>query len=153
MQYIEETVAAPKSECFLCEALSHGNDRERLLLHRGDLTFVILNLYPYNNGHLLVAPIRHIGEMDELTVDEMTGLFDHVRKAVNWLKAAIQPHGFNIGINIGRVAGAGLPDHLHIHIVPRWNGDTNSMPVLGGTKVISQGLQSTYDDLRKVIND
>lgn len=153
MEYIKDTISAPESDCFLCEALTHDDDRERLLLNRRDLTFVIMNLYPYNNGHLLVAPNRHIGELDEMTYDEMTNLFDHVRKAVNWLKAAIQPHGFNIGINLGRVAGAGLSEHLHIHIVPRWNGDTNSMPVLGGVKVISQGLQSTYDELFKVIED
>ncbi len=163
LEYIQESVVAPKCDCFLCEAVAHGavahgavashTDRERLLLHRDELTFVILNLYPYNNGHLLVAPYRHVGEMDDLTVDEMTELFTVTRKAVNWLKKAFNPNGFNIGINLGRVAGAGLPEHLHIHIVPRWDGDTNFMPVLGLAKVISQGLNSTYDDLKRAMEE
>lgn len=153
LEYIKTTVLQPEQECFLCEAVSDDKDRERLVLHRGKATFVIINLYPYNNGHLLVAPNRHLSTIDELKSEEMVELFDFTRRAVRWVKRAFNPHGYNIGMNIGRVAGAGVPDHLHMHIVPRWNGDTNFMPVLGGTKVISEGLQSTYDRLKEAIRE
>jgi len=152
LEYIKSAVTRPDG-CFLCEALASGNDREKLLLHRDKLTFVIMNLYPYNNGHLLVAPIRHVGGLDDLTTDELTALGEHTRRAVRWLDKAYTPHGYNIGLNLGRVAGAGLPDHIHWHIVPRWDGDTNFMPVLGGTKVIAEGLRASYDQIKKVIEE
>ncbi len=152
LEYIKSAVKS-ESDCFLCEAFNAGKDRDRLILHRGENAFVIMNLYPYNNGHLLVAPNRHAGDLDDLSVDELTELFVLVRRANNWLRKTYNPHGFNIGVNIGRVAGAGLPEHVHVHIVPRWNGDVNFMPVLGFVKVISEGLQSTYDTIRKVIDE
>jgi len=158
MPYIEEASAKgeehPKqdeSTCFLCAAVNDTHDRERLVLHRSRLCFVIMNLYPYNNGHLLVTTNRHESDLHQLSNEEMVDLFELMRRAVGWLEKAYNPHGFNVGINLGRVAGAGLPGHLHIHIVPRWNGDTNFMPVLGHTKVISQGLDATYSLLRKII--
>lgn len=138
--------------CFLCDAVAAGNDREHLLLHRDELVFIIMNLYPYNNGHLLVAPYRHVGELDELSSEESAALGEVTRKAVKWMNEAYQPQGYNIGLNLGRVAGAGLPDHLHWHIVPRWDGDHNFMPVLGYTKVISEGLLASYDRIRQVID-
>ncbi len=150
LEYIKEATGT-KPDCFLCEALGADEDRERLLLYRGEKSFVIMNRYPYNNGHLLIAPNRHVATLDELELDEMTQLFDLVRKATGWLTKAYSPQGFNIGINLGRVAGAGLPGHVHVHIVPRWDGDVNFMPVLGFTKVISEGLQSSWDQLRSVI--
>jgi len=152
LEYIRSAVVNPKG-CFLCEALSAGDDRERLLVHRSELSFVIMNLYPYNNGHLLVAPIRHARGLDDLAKDELSALSEHVRQAVKWLEEVYEPDGYNIGLNLGRVAGAGLPDHIHWHIVPRWDGDTNFMPVLGGAKVISEGLQASYDRIKKVAEE
>ena len=139
-------------ECFLCDARETGADRDKLVLLCDDLALAIMNRYPYNNGHLLIAPNRHVGELDELDSQEILALFDLTRRAVGWLEKAYTPHGFNIGINLGRAAGAGLPGHLHVHIVPRWDGDTNFMPVLGGVKVVSEGLTSSYDVLRGIID-
>jgi len=110
-----------------------------------------MNRYPYNNGHLLISPNRHIEDLDDLSIPELTALFDLTRRAKNWLRKAYNPDGFNIGINQGRESGAGLPEHLHVHVVPRWDGDTNFMPVLGFTKVISQGLHSSYDEILEIV--
>ena len=125
-------------------------DRENLILHRGKQCFVIMNLFPYNNGHLMVVPYAHaadIGAIDKNTSGELWDLVCLCRKA---LTETLHPDGFNIGINLGRTAGAGIDTHLHVHIVPRWNGDTNFMPVLGEAKVISQALHETYDALLPV---
>jgi ATP adenylyltransferase len=158
MPYIEEASARgeehprqDENSCFLCAAQQGTEDKEKLVLSRAPLSFVIMNLYPYNNGHLLVTPNRHISDLNGLSHEELADLFELTRRAVSWLEKAYQPHGFNVGINLGRVAGAGLPGHMHVHIVPRWNGDTNFMPVLGHTKVISQGLEATYTLLSKII--
>jgi len=139
--------------CFLCHAIRQPPERWRevLVLHRGEKSFIILNKYPYNSGHLMIVPIEHVGdyeELDEETVLEMDGL---LRLSLKALKKVLKPHGFNIGYNLGRPAGAGLESHIHMHVVPRWNGDTNFMPVIANTKVISQDLLSTYDRLREVI--
>jgi len=139
--------------CFLCHAIRQPPERWRevLVLHRGEKSFIILNKYPYNSGHLMIVPIEHVGdyeELDEETVLEMDGL---LRLSLKALKKVLKPHGFNIGYNLGRPAGAGLESHIHMHVVPRWNGDTNFMPVIANTKVISQDLFSTYDRLREVI--
>ncbi|MDP8239977.1 MAG: HIT domain-containing protein [Candidatus Hatepunaea meridiana] len=152
LEYIQSAVKHP-SGCFLCEALDTNDDREKLVIHRDELVFLIMNLYPYNNGHLLVVPNRHIGELKDLTTDELTALGELTRKAVRWMDIAYEPHGYNIGLNLGRVAGAGLPGHLHWHIVPRWDGDTNFMPVLGCVKIISEGLKAGYDRIRQVIEE
>ena len=152
LEYIKSTVKEPDG-CFLCEAVKAGDDRERLLLHRDELVFIIMNLYPYNNGHLLIAPYRHVGTLDDLSTEELNAISDVTRKAVRWLERAFSPHGFNIGLNLGKAGGAGLPAHLHWHVVPRWDGDSNFMPVLGCVKVISDGLASTYDQLRRAIEE
>jgi ATP adenylyltransferase len=110
-----------------------------------------MNRFPYNSGHLLVAPVRHVGEMEEMTVEELTALSVTTKESIGWLKEVYSPHGYNLGMNLGRVAGAGLPGHIHVHIVPRWNGDANFMPIIGQTKVISEDLSSGYDRLLKVI--
>lgn len=133
-------------KCIFCEKLESERDRENLLLMRGEKTFVIMNLYPYNNGHLLIAPKRHVGEIEELTEEEMMELFRVTQKMVRVLRA-FNPEGFNVGINIGRIAGAGVPGHFHIHVVPRWGGDTNFMPVFGDVRVISESLEVTYNKL------
>jgi len=146
IDYIKE----PKPEgCFFCKYPQESDDKKHLIVHRGKKSFVLLNYYPYNNGHLMIAPYQHtsdIGSLDDETKLEIINLIDHCMKA---LKEQLSAEGFNTGINSGQVGGAGINDHLHIHVVPRWNGDTNFMPVLGETKVVSQGLEETWELLRK----
>lgn len=139
--------------CIFCEKLNAGTDkdRENFVLYRGDNVFVILNIYPYNNGHLLVAPMRHVGDIEELTAIEMQELFAVTQHMVRVQRDAFNPDGFNVGINLGKIAGAGIPGHLHIHIVPRWGGDTNFMPVLGDVRVISEALEATYTKLEQAL--
>ncbi len=130
--------------CLFCRLQKSSQDTRHYILTRTPLSYAVLNLYPYNNGHVLVVPNRHVASVGELSeaekIDWLT-LFDRVVEA---LKKTIHPHGFNAGINLGTVAGAGIPKHLHFHIVPRWEGDTNFMPVLGDTKVVSESLDSVY---------
>ena len=134
--------------CVMCE-LSKGDveDPETLLVNKGNFTFTVLNLYPYNNGHLMVVPFRHTGDFSTLTSEEKIEIMDKLQIAEKALKNISGPEGFNIGANLGRVSGAGIHEHIHFHIVPRWNGDTNFMPVLGEVKVISQDLLRTKKDL------
>jgi ATP adenylyltransferase len=131
--------------CIFCDALNSGNDTEVLIITRRKTCFVILNKYPYNSGHMMVAPYRHIADMDDLTDEEMKEMMDTVREAMKILKNVCNPHGFNLGMNIGRVAGAGVPGHIHLHIVPRWNGDTSFMPVLADIKLVSQSLEEVQE--------
>jgi ATP adenylyltransferase len=136
--------------CFLChDAEPSAQDDENLVLWRTERCVAVLNRYPYNNGHLLVAPRRHVGTLDDLEGAEMTELMRLTRDAQRALTLSIQPQGFNVGINFGRCAGAGLPGHLHVHIVPRWNGDTNFVSVCSETKVISQSLEACLAQLRE----
>jgi ATP adenylyltransferase len=128
-------------------------DDENYVLTRGDKVFVLLNIYPYNNGHLLVAPKRHVGDITELTEEESLELFLTTQKMVAMLRKAFNPEGFNVGVNVGKIAGAGIPGHFHIHIVPRWGGDTNFMPVIGDVRVISEGLEMTYRKLKEALAD
>lgn len=137
--------------CFLCEAIREGVNPSSLALYLDDLSLIILNRYPYNTGHLMLAPRRHIGELGELERDELIALGELTQRAVRWLGIVYHPQGFNIGMNLGRVAGAGLPGHLHLHIVPRWNGDTNYMPLIAKTKVLSESLQDSWHRLHQVI--
>lgn len=139
--------------CFLCEAVAATTeDRQRLVVTRGKLVFAILNRYPYNNGHLLVAPLAHKGQLAELSPAEHSECMQLITHAVDIIRAAMNADGFNVGLNLGRVAGAGLPGHLHWHIVPRWNGDTNFMPVLGDVDVISQSLDSAWQLLSEAFS-
>lgn len=131
--------------CFLCRMFAEDTDRENLVLFRGTTCVISMNRYPYTSGHLMVSPIRHIAELDELTAEEEQEFSELTRRAVAALRGALQPEGFNVGINLGAAAGAGLKDHLHRHIVPRWIGDTNFMPVVGGPRVIPETLAATYD--------
>ncbi len=130
--------------CVFCAAKRGGADRLRRVVARGRDAFALLNLYPYTNGHLLVAPYRHVGTLEQLTDEEWTELGRLTRRLVTRVRVALRPHGFNIGVNLGRVAGAGIPGHLHLHIVPRWQGDTNFMPVVSGTRILSQSLDRLY---------
>ena len=143
-----------KNECFICHDLKNKrNDDENLVLWRTKNCIVILNRFPYNNGHLLIAPIRHIPGLDQTSDEEMLEMTKLIREAQNALSLVIKPHGFNIGMNFGRCAGAGLPGHLHIHIVPRWDGDTNFVNVCSDTNVISQSLSELLEQLKKVSSE
>jgi ATP adenylyltransferase len=142
-------------ECFLCHAVRQDSSkwRELLVLFKSTRSFIILNKFPYNSGHLMIVPLEHTSDyesLDEKTVLDMDRL---LKLSLRALKRTFKPHGFNIGYNLGRPAGAGLETHLHMHVVPRWNGDTNFMPVVGKTKVISQSLEDTYDRLKRAIDE
>jgi ATP adenylyltransferase len=145
VEYIERHV---ESGCILCQKPREDNDEANLILHRGQHNFIIMNAFPYNPGHLMVAPYRHIAHLQNLTEQEAKEHFDIVKKGLRLLKEVMKPAGFNIGLNLGKVAGAGIAEHLHSHIVPRWQGDTNFMPVLSDTKVMSEGLSALYGKLR-----
>ena len=148
-QYIDSIQDKDKAQgCVLCAASKKKvDDPENLLVDKGELTFTVLNLYPYNNGHMMIVPYRHTSDFSSLTTEESSEIIAKLKLAEKALKIAFNPEGFNIGLNLGKVSGAGLDDHLHFHIVPRWNGDTNFMPVLGEVKVISQDLFSTKKKL------
>jgi len=148
MAYIE--MKSPPG-CIFCNKPAENRDEENLILYRGETAFVLLNLFPYNNGHLMVAPYRHIASLSDLEDTEHLEMMRLTARCTEWLKAAFGPDGFNIGINLGRVAGAGIEDHLHIHVVPRWNGDTNFMPVVGDTKVLPDSLQNTLMKLKAAL--
>jgi ATP adenylyltransferase len=139
--------------CFLCETSAARDDQANLIVARGPEAFVILNRFPYNTGHLMVAPYRHVGELDELTHPELDEIWAWTRRSVSAHREASQPQGFNIGMNLGTVAGAGVPGHIHLHVVPRWDGDTNFMPVVGDTKVLPELLSETYARLRPLLTD
>ncbi len=143
------------NECIFCKIISYDRekDKENLILHRGDTAFIVLNKYPYNNGHLLIVPYSHVPSLEYLSDEEILEMMKLVKYSILALRKAMNPDGFNVGINIGRVAGAGVEDHVHIHIVPRWNGDTNFMPVLAETKVISESLQDSYERISKALRE
>ena len=141
-------------DCFICHNRENPNDDdENLVVWRREKSIVILNRYPYNNGHLLIAPTRHIAELDDADDEELLELTKLVRESQKALSLAINPHGFNVGMNFGRCAGAGLPGHLHIHVVPRWSGDTNFINVCGNADVISQSLTELLGLLKQVSAD
>ena len=135
--------------CIFCNRLKAKKDSDNYILRRGKTCFVILNLYPYNTGHLMVVPNRHVANLEDLSPAEAQEIMTISSQSVIALKKALKPEGFNLGTNLERAAGAGIKDHIHIHIVPRWNGDTNFMPVLSQTKVLSLSLQSVYRKLKK----
>ena len=146
LAYVAATPKSPEEDgCFICGGLAEADDRKNLIALRTPRTAVVLNRYPYNNGHLLIAPLAHKGTFSDLDEGESLELQQTLRRMISILDEAISPHGYNVGLNLGRVAGAGLPGHLHWHLVPRWNGDTNFMPVVSDTKVISQSLDALYD--------
>jgi ATP adenylyltransferase len=146
---IQRLLAGGDPSCFLCRGAASNDDRPRLVVQHGPHSLTILNRYPYNNGHLLVAPSRHVARLDELTPDESHELLQTITKMVGVLERTIRAEGFNVGLNLGQIAGAGLPGHLHWHIVPRWSGDTNFMPVAAGIRVIPQSLEVLWEILTK----
>jgi ATP adenylyltransferase len=149
MTYIGKEDKGGDCGCFFCRAYGEeGRERENLLLARGPKSLVMLNRYPYSNAHLMIAPARHVGVMEEATEGEGAELWRMATRSKLALSEALAPEGFNVGINQGRVAGAGVLDHLHIHVVPRWNGDVNFMPVFADVRVIPQALEETWEKLR-----
>lgn len=149
LQYIK---ASRTEGCIFCSLPGEGRDREHGILYQGRHAFVILNAFPYNSSHLMVVPRRHVARPDVLTADERLELFHLMTASMQAVTEEYRPEGFNVGMNLGRAAGAGIDDHLHIHVVPRWIGDTNFMPVVGDVKVMPEDLTATYDRLAGPIN-
>ncbi len=139
--------------CFLCDYPKMDKDDETFIVWRGKNVFIILNRFPYNSGHVLIAPYRHVSDLSELTKDEVLELHYASTLIMKAIKQEFRPHGFNVGLNLGKAAGASIYDHLHLHVVPRWDGDTNFMPVIADTKVVSEGLEETYKRLKKAISE
>jgi ATP adenylyltransferase len=160
MQYIlgvkseSELEAEKKHECVLCAKYKAGpaDDRKNLVLFRGKHSFILMNLYPYNSGHLMFVPYTHSGDYESLPGEDVAEMTELSRKMIPVMRSAMNPQGFNLGINLGRVAGAGIIDHVHLHMVPRWNGDCNFMPVLSDTKIISEHIETTYDKIKREID-
>ena len=142
---IEYILGEKKGRCIFCAAL---RDQDELTLFKGEITIVTMNKFPYINGHLLVAPVRHVSTLHQLNKTEMGELLATVEQSVGILKTAMKPDGFNVGLNLGKVAGAGVEEHLHFHIVPRWFGDTNALTVFGEVRVIPEHLKATYNNLK-----
>jgi ATP adenylyltransferase len=136
-------------ECIFCAKPGAGDDEAKLIVHRGELCFAILNAYPYNNGHLMVAPFRHVPSIEDLEAEELSELMALSQRSLAALREGYGPDGFNLGINQGKIAGAGVEDHVHLHVVPRWGGDTNYMPVIGSTRVLPQSLADSWRTLRE----
>ena len=147
IESISEKNDGKDRKCIFCEKFSQNNDQENLVVFRGSLSAIVMNLYPYNGGHLMIVPFAHKGSFEELTDEENDDIMKQVRLAIKLLRKTSHPDGFNFGANLGKVSGAGIADHVHFHVVPRWNGDTNFMTVLGDTKVISEELQDIYKKL------
>ena len=155
MQYI-----APKTplesteqehECIFCTHPAAHRDAEYHILYRGERCYMMLNLYPYNNGHLMIVPYQHVGSIEKLDGATLTELMEQAQLALRALRFAMKPDGFNMGINEGKVAGAGYADHMHLHVVPRWDGDTNFMPVLADVKVMPEHLDVVYEELKQAL--
>jgi ATP adenylyltransferase len=145
VQYIR---AANATGCIFCEKPKENKDEENYILYRGKLNFIIMNAFPYNPGHLMVVPYRHIGKLEDMSAEERNDHYETVSRAVGVLRQETKTDNFNIGMNLGRVSGAGIADHIHTHIVPRWNGDNNFMPVIGETRVISESMSDIYKKLK-----
>ena len=145
---IEYILMEKEEGCILCEKPGENNDAPNYILYRGDKNFIIMNSYPYNPGHLMIAPYRHIANLEELTDEELHEHFEIVSRSIKLLRQVFNPGGFNIGINMGKVAGAGIVGHVHTHIVPRWQGDTNFMTVIPDIRVVPEALAETYKKLK-----
>ena len=150
LQYI---LSEKEDECIFCTKPSEEDDEKHLILYRSVHSFVIMNMYPYNNGHLLVVPNKHVSRLNDLDPEEITDLFQTVQLCESILEKTYSPDGMNIGLNLGRAAGAGIEEHLHVHIVPRWNGDVNFMSSVGGTRVVPESFERAFDNLKKQFAD
>ncbi|MEN3037866.1 MAG: HIT domain-containing protein [Candidatus Kryptonium sp.] len=154
-KYIESFSAEnneSKKECLFCEKIKQNDDEKNLILYRGKYCYIIMNLFPYNSGHIMVVPYKHTPNFSDLEDEEMLEVMKIIKKGISALELALKPHGFNVGANLGRVSGAGIADHIHFHIVPRWNGDTNFMPVISETKIISELITDTYKKLKDALS-
>jgi ATP adenylyltransferase len=149
---LEYLLAPASEECIFCRAIAGDDDRENLVLFRGEYAFLVLNRYPYNNGHIMVVPYAHVPTPEALDVETLAEMMTLMNRALAALRAAMAPDGVNIGINVGQVAGAGVADHVHVHVVPRWMGDTNFMPVVGDMRVVPQTWLQTYDQLQAALD-
>lgn len=145
LKYVRKQIVV--KGCVFCEAVKKGVSKESLVLYADDTVMVILNKYPYNTGHILVLPRRHEGELPKLTKDEVQAVFDMVQRCVKVVGDEYKPAGFNVGLNLGAAAGAGIPEHLHTHVIPRWSGDTNFFPLIAQTKVVVETLEQTFERL------
>ena len=147
VKYVTKLIRKTRG-CVFCRILREKKDKKNFVFHRSICSFAVLNIYPYNNGHILIVPYRHVDDLSKLNRTEKEDLWESLEITKKRLDKVLHPKGYNIGINIGKVAGAGFPGHLHIHVVPRWGGDVNFMPIIGNTKVISQSLQALYRRLK-----
>ena len=148
---IEYIMSRKPPGCIFCDKPAENKDDDNLILHRGKYNFIIINAFPYNNGHMMVVPYRHTATLSGWSSEEQAELLQLADLAVELLKKTMRPDGFNLGINMGLVAGAGVADHIHLHVVPRWNGDTNFMPVISDTRVISEAWRATYEKLKEAL--
>ena len=149
-EYVKE--ASKMTECIFCQALDMKENREALILYKGEHNFIILNRYPYTPGHLMIAPFKHIDSIEKADKDASDEMIDLLKFSIKILRETYHPHGFNTGMNIGRSSGAGVADHYHLHVIPRWTGDSNFMPLIGKTKVVIEGVDSSYDKLLDLFN-
>ena len=148
LAYVKDASKDNEEECIFCAKPAQDDDEANLIVHRGERSFVILNLFPYTNGHLMVAPYAHLGRLQELGSETLAEMMALAQRSMDRLEQVYDPHGYNVGLNQGRVAGAGVEHHIHMHVVPRWGGDTNFMPVIADTKVMPQSLEQSYEALR-----
>jgi ATP adenylyltransferase len=148
LPYVKDASKDAEAECIFCTKPAEGDDEANLIVHRGERCFVILNLFPYTNGHLMVAPFEHLATLQEVDGETVAEMMALAQRAMAALDERYEPHGYNVGVNQGRVAGAGYEGHIHLHVVPRWAGDTNYMPVLADTRVMPQSLEQSYEALK-----
>ena len=148
LAYVKDASKDIEEECIFCAKPAQDDDEANLIVHRGERSFVILNLFPYTNGHLMVAPYAHLGRLQELGSETLAEMMALAQRSMDRLEQVYEPHGYNVGLNQGRVAGAGVEHHIHMHVVPRWGGDTNFMPVIADTKVMPQSIEQSYEALK-----
>ncbi len=144
LAYVKDADKDSEEKCIFCAFSAQDSDRQNLIVHRGERSFVILNKFPYTNGHLMVAPYDHVGQLQAIEPETIAEMMAFAQQGMRKLESAYSPHGYNVGFNQGRVAGAGVEHHIHMHVVPRWGGDTNFMPVIGDTRVMPQSLDDSY---------
>ena len=148
LAYVKDASKDIEEECIFCAKPAQDDDEANLIVHRGERSFVILNLFPYTNGHLMVAPYAHLGRLQELGSETLAEMMALAQRSMDRLEQVYEPHGYNVGLNQGRVAGAGVEHHIHMHVVPRWGGDTNFMPAIADTKVMPQSIEQSYEALK-----
>jgi ATP adenylyltransferase len=148
LAYVSDAAKDIEEECIFCAKPAQDDDEGNLIVHRGERAYVILNLYPYTNGHLMVAPYEHIGAIQEISAETTAEMMELAQTAIRRLEDIYSPHGYNVGFNQGRIAGAGVEHHIHMHVVPRWSGDNNFMPVIADTKVMPQSIEQSYEALK-----